>query len=237
MEERVHLSIVLPCYNPTDEWLENVISAYTNIKTEINDIELLLVNDGSIKNSPKNFAASFSANNIQMISYDTNRGKGFALRQGVKQTKGELVIYTDIDFPYKHASFMAIYRSLAIDKNDVAIGIRGEEYYTHLPKARVYISKTLRFFIQLLLQIPSDDTQCGLKGFNQNGKPIFLKTSIDRYLFDLEFIYLAAREKLKIKTVEVILRDQVLLSSMSTKTLIHESINFIRVLWRSIIEK
>jgi len=236
LEPTVYLSIILPCYNPTGDWLGNVLSAYSNIKAEINAVELLIVNDGSTKNSPLGFKEQLEAENIKFISYEENRGKGYALREGVKHAKGELIIYTDIDFPYTHESFLAIYRSLSGDA-DVAVGIRGEEYYKHLPKARVYISKTLRFFIKTLLRIPTDDTQCGLKGFKQQGKAIFLKTEIDRYLFDLEFVFLAAREKLNLKTVEVTLREQVVLSSMSTQTLLLESWNFIRVLWRSLRAK
>ena len=111
----------------------------------------------------------------------------------------------------------------------VAIGIRSEEYYTHLPKARVRISKLLRWFIKKFLRIPTDDTQCGLKGFNKKGKEVFLQTTINRYLFDLEFIFLAARNNLSIQTVEVQLRPEVTLSKMNWKILIQEFGNFLKI--------
>lgn len=237
MEDHIHLSVVLPCYNPTEGWAEQVVNAFAKIKTEIDAVELLIVNDGSTKNVLQKDEILFAQNKIQFIGYATNRGKGFALREGVKQAKGSLVIYTDIDFPYTHESFMAIYRSLVIDKNDVAIGVRGEEYYAHLPKARIYISKTLRFFIQLLLRIPTNDTQCGLKGFNQNGKATFLTTTIERYLFDLEFIYLAANSNLKISTIPVQLKENIQLSVINSRILYHEGVNFLKVFVRSIFSK
>ena len=71
----------------------------------------------------------------------------------------------------------------------------------------------------MLLRIPTDDTQCGLKGFNQVGREVFLSTTIQRYLFDLEFIFLAAQKNLRIATEEVQLRPDVILSKMNWKKL------------------
>lgn len=206
------------------------------IQQEINAVELIMVNDGSynlklfdeLKNlNPK---IVFTA-----LAYTENKGKGFALRYGVHQAKGELIIYTDVDFPYTLESFFKIYSSLQNVQGDVVMGIRGEEYYSHLSNTRVRISKLLRWFIKKFLHIPTDDTQCGLKGFNQRGKEIFLNTTINRYLFDLEFIFLAAKSKLKIKTVEVELRSEVQLSIMSSKILLQEFGNFLKIFVKSII--
>jgi glycosyltransferase involved in cell wall biosynthesis len=194
--------------------------------------ELIIVNDGSTKEVDSNFSVSNPF--IRFFSYPENRGKGYALRKGVEAAKGEIIIYTDIDFPYTHESLLKVLEALKAG-NDTAIGIRGEEYYTHLPKSRVYISKFLRSLIRFFLRIPTDDTQCGLKGFNQKGKEVFLKTTIDRYLFDLEFVFLSARENLKIKTVEVELRPEVVLSKMNWKILTQELGNFLKIFTKSII--
>ncbi|MFM2306672.1 MAG: hypothetical protein RLZZ367_1341, partial [Bacteroidota bacterium] len=171
---------------------------------------------------------------IKVVSYAQNQGKGYALRQGINEADTDLVIYTDVDFPYTHDSFIKIYRALTDGKTDVAIGIRGDEYYTHLPKARVRISKLLRWFIKKFLRIPTDDTQCGLKGMNRAGKEVFMQTTINRYLFDLEFVFLSARKKLAIKTVEVQLRPEVVLSRMNFTVLSQEFGNFLKIFLKSI---
>ncbi len=170
----------------------------------------------------------------QLIGNKINCGKGHALREGVKAATGDLIIYTDIDFPYTHDSFLKIYSALKNEDADIAIGIRGEKYYSRLPKARMRISKLLRWFIKKFLRIPTDDTQCGLKGFNQKGKEVFLQTTINRYLFDLEFIFLSARNNLSIKTVEVELRPDIVLSKMNWKILLQEFGNFLKIFVRSI---
>ena len=231
MVPATQLSIIIPCYNPPAGWRENIVSNFSKIKKAIPDAELIIVNDGSTKNFHYNEAEIFFSNfpGIKLIGYTENLGKGHALREGVKIANSELIVYTDIDFPYTHDSFLKIFELLKSDRNDLVIGIRGKEYYTHLPKARVYISKLLRAFIRFFLRIPTNDTQCGLKGINKKGEEVFLQTTINRYLFDLEFIFLSARKKLSIKTVEVQLRPEVVLSKMNWKILLHEFGNFLRV--------
>ncbi len=224
------VSVVLPAYNPPENWQKNLYSFSAKIKADFDiAVEFIVVNDGS-----KQKITLKNTNDIRVISYSENKGKGYALREGVKAATGELVIYTDIDFPYTHESFLKIYNCLKNDNADVAIGIRGEDYYTHLPKTRVRISKLLRWFIKIFLRIPTDDTQCGLKGFNQRGREIFLQTTIKRYLFDLEFIFLSAHKKISIKTIEVELRPEVTLSKMNWKILTQEFGNFLKIFVRSI---
>jgi glycosyltransferase involved in cell wall biosynthesis len=230
------VSIILPCYNPPVNWMENIALNFSKIQETVPDVELIIVNDGSTKNFNPAEAAIFFSNTkgIKLVNYPQNHGKGYALREGVKAANSDWIIYTDIDFPYTHESFLKVFEILKNANSDMAIGIRGEEYYKHLPKARIYISKLLRACIRIFLQIPTDDTQCGLKGFNQKGKEVFLQTNIDRYLFDLEFIFLAARKKLSLQTTEVKLKSDIQLSKMNWKILLHEFGNFFRIFIRSI---
>lgn len=229
------LSIILPCYNPPQNWENNIISFFLEAKGQVNISEVIIVNDGSVSNfiSPEFENYFLTYPEFKIVSYLKNKGKGYALREGVKAAKGDLIIYTDIDFPYTLESFKKIYASLS-ENTDVAIGIRGEEYYTHLPEARVRISKLLRWFIKIFLRIPTDDTQCGLKGFNKKGKEVFLQTTINRYLFDMEFVFLSARHKLSIKTIPVELRPEIVLSTMNPKILLQELTNFLKIFVRSI---
>jgi glycosyltransferase involved in cell wall biosynthesis len=235
MAADTHLTILLPCYNPLPGWIENVIAKFNNIKTQIPGTKLVIINDGSENlTPPKNFIPFNSMSDVLLLSYPANRGKGYALREGIKAAESDFIIYTDIDFPYTYDSFLKLYSTLLKENSDVAIGIRGEEYYRHLPKARVRISKLLKWFIKTFLRIPIADTQCGLKGMNQKGKQIFLRTTIDRYLFDLEFVFLAARNKLKIQPVEVELRPEIQLSKMNWKILLQEFGNFLKIFVRTI---
>lgn len=228
------LSIVLPCYNPLPDWVDIIHRHAALAQQRYSNIELIVVNDGS--KASINDQAVENIPCVRLIKYEPNRGKGYALRQGVQAATGEYVIYTDIDFPYTNESFDKIFEALKAG-NDVAVGIRGAEYYTHLPASRVRISKFLRSLIRFFLRIPTDDTQCGLKGFNQKGKEVFQQTTINRYLFDLEFVFLSARKKLNIKTVEVELRPEITLSKMNWKVLLQEFGNFLKIFVKSVFSR
>ena len=130
-------------------------------------------------------------------------------------------------------SFLAVYESLK-NGSDVAIGVRDENYYDNVPKVRILISKTLKWLIRNFLRLPVSDTQCGLKGFNQNGKAIFLKTTIDRYLFDLEFVFITAKVKtLSLIPVIVELRPGIIFSNMNFKILAQEGRSFFKIFVKS----
>jgi len=231
------ITILLPCFNPPEGWEQQVVSSMDILKKALkekaDEIHLVIVNDGSTKNcsaTQQNYVLT-NITNSQFVNYDENRGKGYALREGVKKTQTELIVYTDIDFPYQEESVLQIANSL-LKGADVVLGHRGKDYYNKTPWFRKVISKTLRWVLKTFLRLPTDDSQCGLKGYNKEGAQVFLNTRIDRFLFDLEFIKLAARKKLKIEKVSVNLKPNVVFSKVNTGVLLREFGNFIKVLFR-----
>ncbi len=236
---RHSLDIIIPCYNPAPGWNNKIINSYKEIcsLSDIAHINLILVNDGSVKglhtadvDNLKN-----SIPNLSYITYSTNRGKGYALRKGVKTSKSDFCIYTDIDFPYTSESFKKIWNALANENADIVAGIKNDDYYNNVPPLRKLISKLLQFSTHSILRIKITDTQCGLKGFNKKGRIIFLQTTINRYLFDLEFIYLASKNKnIYLMPVGIEIKEGIQFSSMKPGILIIEAFNFIRILFRRI---
>lgn len=230
----VPLSIVLPCYNPAPGWETAVLQGYNSFKESAGfDPELIIVNDGS-KTPLSETAIAFLSSQIpyfQLLGYPDNQGKGAALRYGVARCQGQSTLFTDIDFPYTSDSLMKIWQGLR-EGNDIVVGIKDDAYYQNVPAARVWISKSLRKLSGLFLRLPITDTQCGLKGFNTRGKSVFLNTTIDRYLCDLEFLYKAfgQPETLKIKPQQVTLKEGVQFRKMSYRILLRESVNFFAIL-------
>lgn len=227
-------SLVLPCFNPPVNWEKIVVSSVKSITEKTGIVpQLILVNDGSVKNTEDD-KIEFIKNNLpdfKYIHYPINKGKGHALRQGVKAARHNMIIYTDIDFPYLEKSFLSVYKKLS-EGFDVVPGHRGKEYYSKTPFLRKLISKFLRWTLKTFLRLPTDDSQCGIKGFNKNGATVFLETKIDRFLFDLEFIKLASKRKLKFSLAEVELKPDVVFSKVNMRILMRESINFLKVIWR-----
>ena len=230
------LSLILPCYNPPQGWEHNILANYTAFCDRIGiTVELIIVMDG-ISVSVTEEQLIFLSQNItalKFIKYNENLGKGYAIRQGAAIASGDIVIYTDIDFPYTIDSMYKVYECLANDGYDVSIGVKDEAYYSHVPHIRKFISRCLRAMTGFFLSLPVTDTQCGLKGFCKNVTPLFLQTTINRYLFDLEFVRNSFRSKrLRIKAIPVALNDKVQFRKMNYGILLPEMLNFVRLLFR-----
>ena len=230
------ISIILPVYNPSADWAHIVIAKCAELKARYpQDVfEIIVVNDGSTNDHFRSGKVKLSKTEIMLIEYAFNKGKGQALRTGVGASTGDLFVYTDIDFPYTIESVSRVIDRLRSERTNVVIGIKDRAYYEHVPTIRRYISVLFRTMVKTLIRIPTDDTQCGLKGFDQKGKDVFMQTTIDRYLFDLEFVFLAARHKrLQIKTQEIQLRDDVYFRKMNFGILRNEFWNFLKILMKS----
>ena len=229
------LDIVLPCYNPLQNWAEAIIVNINNLKLLLSDTEIFiyLVNDGSTQGiqSADIDLLRASIKNFNYLFFADNQGKGFALRKGIEATKHAICIYTDVDFPYKIESMAAVYKALIEEENDIDAGIRDDTYNQEVTGTRAPLSKLLKFINSKVFHLPINDTQCGIKGFNQKGRKIFLQTIIKRYLFDLEFVYLAAKDPLiNFKAVPVTFRPGIFFRKFNTRIILTEVTSFIKLL-------
>lgn len=230
------VSLVLPCYNPPPGWEQVVNSAYQTFSGQSGDtVELIVVMDGATGADASAGIAFLSDNirSIKIIKYEQNRGKGYALRQGVGAATGNIIIYTDVDFPYTTQSLLEVYNGLRANEYDFGVGVKNEQYYEHVPPVRRTISRFLRALTRVFLALPITDTQCGLKGFTRPVAEIFLKTTIDRYLFDLEFVRNSFKSKqFRIKAIPVTLKENVRFRRMDYRILFPEMLNFARLLFK-----
>ncbi|MFM1933460.1 MAG: hypothetical protein RL360_340 [Bacteroidota bacterium] len=197
---------------------------------------MYLVNDGSKSGIRQEDIELLKAGvaGFTYIDSQLNQGKGGALRDAVRQTTGKYVIYTDADYPYVMENAVDMFRLLSTDAADVVVGVRDEQYYDQLPLGRKIFSLSLKVMNYLFFpELKVKDTQSGLKGFNQKGKEIFLKTRIPAFLFDMEFLVLASkRPDIRIQWIYVQAREGIVFSTMRAKTILTELLNFTKILFR-----
>jgi len=95
------LSLIVPLYNEEDNLQPLVESVFAVLAADPNFLELLLVDDGS---SDRTAALGLRLANreprIRLVSHNRNRGLGAAIRTGLQEAKGELILYTDADLPF-----------------------------------------------------------------------------------------------------------------------------------------
>lgn len=233
------LQVIVPCYNPPEGWEAALASKFLDFQKFIDQpgarAGLIVVNDGSQRNtSDANFEALRRlVPEAQIVSYAENRGKGYALRQGVAASDADFCLVTDADFPYTLDSMQRVVDTLR-DKGGIAAGNRDQGYYDRVPPFRRRLSKSLRWLLRNVLRQPIDDSQCGLKGFDASGKAVFLETTIDRFLFDLEFLMLA-NGRVPVTPVPVELRPGITFSKMGSKILLTEGGNFMKLFFKNML--
>jgi glycosyltransferase involved in cell wall biosynthesis len=231
----------VPCYNPPNGWETLLAARFQDFQGQFDPaafvLGLIVVNDGSTRNvTDENIARLRAlAPGVQIVRYPQNRGKGYALRQGVAASEADLHLVTDTDFPYTLES-MARVATVLRERGGIAAGNRDTAYYQKVPAFRRWLSRFLRWMLRHVLRQPIDDSQCGLKAFDNAGKAVFLETRIDRFLFDLEFLMLA-NGRVRVTPVLVQLRDGVVFSQIGWKILAAEGKNFLRLLIQNMFKK
>ncbi len=231
--------IILPCYNPLAGWQETVVDSYRSLTGRFPNkrIKLIIVNDGTTKLTWTDGINELRRElpNALIIESPENRGKGHALRVGASQSTASYCLFTDIDFPYTEASLASIAQMLEAGAADIVIGQRPESYYASVPLPRLLLSKAFRAFLRLVYGLKFRDSQCGLKGFNSRGRAVLLSTETNRYLVDLEFLLLAASQKLAIDAQAVTLREGIVFSKLGIAAIAKEITSLITILYRVLL--
>lgn len=232
MSNKASFSILVPFYNPSEGWEQKIEERYLEFCSSIHKrLPLVLINDGSSINVSKGiqYLVEKLGSDLVYLQYPVNKGKGGALKYGVSKIDTSRYLFTDIDFPYDTESMVKVYYS-TLQNAGIIIGYREQDYYVGISAGRKYISKGLRWINNHVLRLPVNDTQCGLKAFDNDVKQILSKCSTDRFLIDLELLLAISNTTINITTIVVKQRSDLKLSKFNFSLLIEEFWTFIQLL-------
>jgi glycosyltransferase involved in cell wall biosynthesis len=200
------LSIVIPSYNEETRLPMTLQRVAAYLKTSGRKAEVIVVDDGSTDQTVK-VADSFQGqiDGLRIVSNGRNRGKGYSVRHGLLEARGEIVLFTDADLS---APIEETDKLLAkMDEYDVAIGSRAVNralIEVHESRFREFAGIIFNRIVRIMLRLPFVDTQCGFKAFRREKcKIIFEQQTIERFGFDPELLYLARHHGLRIVEVAV----------------------------------
>lgn len=186
------ISLCIPMYNEEAIVSETVDILKGYMKNRFgSDYEILFINDGS-QDKTESIVKEKQGEGVRYIGYTPNRGKGYAVRTGIREATGDIVMFTDCDLAYGTEVIGEFYEALEKDPLlDVAVGSRkihprGYEGYSFIRKLA---SKTYRLILRLFFGLTLSDSQCGCKAFRKAAADaIFPHCEIDRFAFDYEAI-------------------------------------------------
>lgn len=197
------ISLIIPLYNEQD----NVRALKAKLDAFFVDFrqpcEVILVNDGSTDGT-LGLLKQICEVGYKIITYPRNRGKGYALRRGVRLAEGEYVFYTDADLTYGLDVIPRALQMFEKWKCDMVIGTRrpvsAEDQTNAAPEQAGMFSHALAALIRGYLRIAATDSLCGFKGFRTEvAKHLFSKCRMDGFGIDFEVLYLAAAEHVDVR--------------------------------------
>lgn len=207
VSESPRYSIIVPAYNESLRIGDTLKGIVEYVRTHAWNAEIVAVDDGS-KDNTSQIVTEFAAANpeVRLIRNPGNQGKGFSVRNGMLNARGELLLFTDADLSSPIAEAAKLFSALE-QGADVAIGSRwldpSLQFVRQSLRRRIF-SRSFNLFIRMLMGFSFRDTQCGFKAFTRRAAAeIFPRQRIYRWGFDPEIIYIAFRHKFKVVEVPV----------------------------------
>ena len=188
------LSVVLPLFNES----EQIQEAITRIISTLEGLsyKLILVDDGSTDNSVS-LINDLQLPQLQVISYSPNKGKGYALKQGISSISSEYGAYIDADLDIDPSSLIIGLNLLKKNPNlTMAIGSKvHKDSIVQYSRTRKILSKTYRLLTTILFHLSVNDTQTGIKVFRtKEVKNSLVQVSANGWSFDLELLSFVQRD-------------------------------------------
>jgi dolichyl-phosphate beta-glucosyltransferase len=204
------LSIIIPAFNEESRLPATIDELKRYLGTQsFSFLEIVIVDDGSRDSTAalvERTAAAWPV--VRLLKNPGNRGKGYAVRHGMLEAKGDWVLFSDADLSAPIAEVEKLLAAVDRERADAAIGSRALDrslVTVHQSALREFSGRFFNVVMRVVAGLPFRDTQCGFKLFRRGAaQDIFSRVRIDGFGFDVEALFIA--RKRGFKTVEVPVR-------------------------------
>ena len=206
------LTLVIPAYNEEIR-LAGALSHVAGFgSSHPGGCEVIIVDDGS-RDRTASIAREFAGKHpgVRVLVNERNRGKGYSIRRGVLEARGEVVLVSDADLSTPLTESGRLHERLRVLGRGIIIGSRGlpdSKVEVHQNPLREAMGRVFNFLVRTLTGLPFRDTQCGFKMMTRSVvEPIFRRARVDRFSWDVELLYVAYRRGIAIEEIPVTWRN------------------------------
>jgi glycosyltransferase involved in cell wall biosynthesis len=144
---------------------------------------------------------------MRVLPNPGNRGKGYSVRHGILEAKGEWALFTDADLSTPIGEVEKLWSAVEREGATVAVGSRAVDRSlvgVHQPLLREAVGRVFNLAMRLIAGLDFKDTQCGFKLFQTSaGREVFSRQLLDGFGFDVEVLFIARKRGLKAVEVPV----------------------------------
>ncbi len=199
------LSIVIPAYNEENRLPQTLDRVLDWLKAQQLEFrELIVVDDGSQDATAQ---VAQRRDGVRLLRNPGNRGKGYAVRNGMLEARGEWVLYSDADLSAPIEDAALLYRAAAEKGAQIAIGSRALNrslVTVHQSLFREWSGRVFNVIMRGVTGLRFLDTQCGFKLYRRDAaQTVFSRQKLDGFSFDVEDLYIARQAGLKAIEVPV----------------------------------
>ena len=239
MEKQIYLSVIIPAYNEEKRLPITIREIQEYLSSQSYDSEILVVSDGSTDKTVEvaEKMASEEIDNLRVIGFKENYGKGYGVKAGMLEAKGQYRLFTDAD---NSTSVDQVGKMLPwFEKGyDIVVGsrdIKGAVLDPPQPFIRRFVGGVFRFLTHIICGTWNIlDSQCGFKCLSKEAaENIFPKCVINKFAFDPEILVLARKMNYKVKEVPVHWKND-LNSKVKLKNTFNMFRDILRIRWNMI---
>jgi dolichyl-phosphate beta-glucosyltransferase len=234
------ISIVIPAFNEERRLTATLTAVLAYLaQRDWRSAEVVVVDDGSADGTARlvrEFSATHAA--VRLVQNPGNRGKGYSVRHGVMEARGEWILFSDADLSAPIEELDKLLVAAREGGASVAIGSRAMDrslIEVHQSGFREMAGRVFNLCMRALTGLPFQDTQCGFKLFEAGAaREVFGRQRLERFGFDAEVLFIA--RQLGFRMVEVPVRWS---HSQGTKvSMFRDSLNMfldlLRIRWNGL---